>query len=187
MIMVEWRNTSDSWGLLAIILHWLVAVSIVGLFSLGIWMTSLDYYHPWYQQGPDTHRSLGILFLLVILLRLGWRLVETIPKPHPNHKYWEVQGARIAHLLLYLIPILVVMSGYLMSTADGRGVSVFGWFEIPASFTGLVEQEEVMGELHELLAWGLISVATIHAAGALKHHIIDKDSTLTRILGNTTK
>ncbi len=181
--MARWRNTPDSWGLLAIILHWLVALTVIGLFFLGLWMTGLDYYDPWYRQGPDIHRSLGILLFFALLLRIVWRLMETSPEPHPNHKGWEIRGARIAHLLLYLIPILVVISGYLTSSADGRAVSVFNWFEVPAVFTGLDKQEEIMGEIHELLAWGLMAVAAIHAAGAVKHHIIDKDSTLTRMLG----
>ncbi|MCP3670656.1 MAG: cytochrome b [Gammaproteobacteria bacterium] len=182
---MKWRNTTTSWGLLAVLMHWLVAASIVGLFGLGLWMTGLDYYDPWYKQGPDIHRSIGILLFLLILLRLAWRLNEIIPAPHPNHKPWEVQTAHTAHLLLYLLPLAIMVSGYLISTADGRAVSVFGWFEIPALFTGLDKQEELMGDIHELLAWGLIVTAAIHVAGALKHHLIDKDTTLIRMLGTT--
>lgn len=180
--MVMWRNTSESWGVVTVLIHWLVAITISGLFGLGLWMTSLDYYHPWYRLGPDIHRSVGILLFIVIMLRLVWRHVETIPAPHPNHRPWEIRSAHIAHLLLYLLPIIIAISGYLISSADGRAVSVFGWFEIPALFTGLDQQEEIMGDIHRILAWVLIATAAIHAAGALKHHFIDKDTTLTRML-----
>jgi cytochrome b561 len=181
--MAKWRNTHTSWGLSAVLVHWLVAASVIGLFGLGLWMTGLDYYDPWYKQGPDIHRSIGILLFLLIMLRLGWRLLEVIPSPHPGHKPWEIRAAHIAHLLLYLLPLVTMISGYLISTADGRAVSVFGWFELPALFTGLDRQEELMGDIHEIVAWTLIVTAAIHAAGALKHHIIDRDTTLTRMLG----
>jgi cytochrome b561 len=180
--MIRWRNTSDAWGLVAVLLHWLVAIVILGMFGLGLWMTSLDYYHPWYRLGPDIHRSIGILLLLVIVLRLAWRFTGVVPAPLPNHQSWEIRSAHLVHLLLYLLPIIMAISGYLISSADGRAVSVFGWFEIPALFAGRELQEEIMGEIHEILAWVLVTTAAIHAAGALKHHWIDLDATLTRML-----
>lgn len=184
--MIGWRNTAYSWGLLAVLMHWLVAVTIISLFGLGLWMTGLDYYDPWYSQGPDIHRSIGILLFFLILVRLGWRFMEIIPNPHPKHKYCEIRTAHAVHLLLYLLPLITMLCGYLISTADGRPVAVFNWFEIPALFTGLAQQEEVMGYIHELLAWGLIATAILHAAGALKHHFIDGDTTLTRMLGTAS-
>lgn len=182
IFMIKWHNTEESWGLVTVLLHWLVAIALFGMLGLGLWMTGLDYYHPWYRLGPDIHRSVGILLLIAIMLRLAWRFNELTPTPHPNHRHWEIRSAHLAHLLLYLLPIVIAISGYLMSSADGRAVSVFGWFQIPALYTGLDKQEEIMGEIHEILAWGLIATAAIHAAGALKHHFIDKDSTLTRML-----
>ncbi|USF87110.1 cytochrome b [Candidatus Endoriftia persephone] len=182
---MQWRNTTDAWGLPAILLHWLVALGLFGLFGLGLWMTGLDYYHPWYRRAPDLHRSIGSLLFLLVLLRLGWRLLNPTPTALPNHLPWEHLAARLVHWLLYLLPLLVMLSGYLISTADGRAVSVFDWFELPALLTGLEQQEEVMGRLHKLLAWGLIGTAAVHTSGALKHHFFDHDTTLTHILGST--
>ena len=184
---MRWRNTSNNWGLAAVLLHWLAALTVIGLFGLGLWMIGLDYYHLWYRTGPDLHRSIGVLLFAVILLRLVWRLLNPTPRPLPHHQPWETNTARIAHGLLYLLPLVVMISGYLISTADGRAIAVFDWFEVPALFTGLEQQEEVMGDLHEVLAWGLIVVAALHALGALKHHFIDHDTTLTRMLGNNIK
>ncbi len=59
---------------MAILLHWLVAATIIGLFALGFWMVDLSYYDPWYRQGPDIHRSVGILLFMAMVLRLAWRL-----------------------------------------------------------------------------------------------------------------
>ena len=184
---MRWRNTSNDWGLSAVLLHWLVALMVIGLFGLGLWMTGLDYYHPWYRTGPDLHRSLGVLLFAVILLRLAGRLFNPTPRPLPGHRRWEISAAHAAHALLYILPLAVMLSGYLISTADGRAVAVFDWFEIPALFTGLEQQEEIMGDLHEVLAWGLIAIAALHALGALKHHFIDHDTTLTRMLGSNIK
>ena len=182
---MQWRNHKHGWGAITIALHWLVALTVFGLFGLGLWMTSLDYYDPWYRQGPDLHRSIGVVLLFAILIRIGWRLLSTTPAAHPNHQRWEITAAHIAHGLLYLTPLLIMLSGYLISTADGRSVSVFGWFEIPAIFTAIEQQEEIMGSIHEILAWALIGIVAIHAAGALKHHFIDRDNTLVRMFKTT--
>lgn len=180
---MQLRNTSFTWGLISVLLHWLIALTIFGLFGLGLWMTGLDYYDTWYKTGPDIHRSVGILLLIAIIFRLGWKALNTTPSPHPNHKAWELKSAHGAHILLSLLPLALMLSGYLISTADGRPISVFSWFDVPAVFTGLNQQEEIMGKIHFFLAWGLIITAGIHALGALKHHIIDHDTTLTRMLG----
>ena len=79
--------------------------------------------------------------------------------------------------------LLLMLSGYLISTADGRGISVFGLFEVPASLTGIPDQEDVAGLIHEWLAWALVIFAGLHGLAALKHHFIDHDATLRRMLG----
>jgi cytochrome b561 len=73
-------------------------------------------------------------------------------------------------------------SGYLISTADNRPAPFFGLFEIPALFTAFEHQEDIAGEIHEICVWSLIILAGLHAAAALKHHLIDRDSTLRRML-----
>ena len=75
------KNSEDAYGWVAILLHWLVAVTIIGLFALGFWMVDLSYYDPWYRQGPDIHRSVGILLFMAMVLRLVWRLLSPPPRP----------------------------------------------------------------------------------------------------------
>jgi cytochrome b561 len=89
----------------------------------------------------------------------------------------------LAHGLLYLLLFALMVSGYLISTADGRGLEVFDWFAIPATLSGLKGQEDLAGEVHLYLAWSLILLAALHALAALKHHFIDRDITLKRMLG----
>ena len=75
-----------------------------------------------------------------------------------------------------------MVSGYLISTADDRAIEVFGWFEIPATLTSIENQEDIAGEFHFYLALTLISLASAHALAAIKHHLIDKDNTLRRMM-----
>ena len=177
-----WRNTQNSYGWISIILHWLVAVGVTGLFALGLWMVDLGYYDPWYRRAPDIHRSTGVLLFGVMLARLAWRYMN--PRPELSGTALEKQAASLVHRLLYLLIYATMFSGYLISTADGRAIDVFGLFSIPATLSGLQNQEDIAGRIHQLLAFGLIGIAALHALAALKHHFIDRDQTLRRMLGS---
>jgi cytochrome b561 len=83
-------------------------------------------------------------------------------------------------MALYLIMAALFTSGYLISTADGNGIEVFDLFSVPATLTG-DNQEDIAGDIHEWLAWGLISLVALHAITALKHHFINKDRTFVRM------
>lgn len=180
---MRWRNSIDHWGLLAILLHWLTALTVFGLFGLGLWMVELDYYHAWYRQGPYWHKSIGVLLFIVMLARLLWRLANPAPAPLPNHQAWERRAASIVHGLLYVLIFTVMVSGYLISSADGRPIEVFTWFELPALIHGLPQQADVAGLVHKILAYSLLGLALLHALAAFKHHLIDRDRTLKRMLG----
>ena len=180
---MRWQNTNASWGWISILFHWLSALVIVGLFILGLWMVDLTYYDDWYRTAPDIHRSIGMLLLFATLMRWLWRRFNTLPDDLQNHKPWELQAAHYAHMAMYILLFAILVSGYLISTADGRSVQIFNWFEIPASLHGIKNQEDIAGEIHFVLSVSLIILAVIHAAGALKHHFIDRDNTLKRILG----
>jgi cytochrome b561 len=181
-----WRNTDDGYGLVAVVLHWLVAVVVVGLFALGLWMVELTYYDAWYRRSADIHKGVGILLFFVVLARLGWRLVNPRPAPEPTHSRLERGAAAVTHALLYVLLFAVMAAGYLISTADGRAIDVFGLFSVPAIIAGLPGQADVAGDVHLALAIALIVLAGIHSLAALKHHFIDRDRTLFRMLGRRT-
>ncbi len=180
---MQLQNSPERYGLIAILIHWLVAVTVIGLFALGYWMVDLTYYDDWYKRAPDIHRSIGLLLFGVMLLRVLWRAVNQNPAPLPEHRRWEVISAHLAHNLLYLLLFVAMISGYLISTADGSSISVFGWFDVP-SVTGQVKGlEDTAGTVHYWSTWAIVALAAVHAAGALKHHVIDRDRTLRRMLG----
>lgn len=177
------RNNAQHYGLISVTLHWLVALVVPCMFALGLWMTSLTYYDPWYHQGPSIHKGVGVLLFIVLLFRLLWRCISSPPPALSIHSSFEKMAGHIAHRLLYLLLILVMVSGYLISTADGHPVDMLGLFEIPALPVGFDEQEDLAGDLHLTLAYSLIGLAGLHALAALKHHFVDKDRTLLRMLG----
>lgn len=180
---MQWRNSSSRYGLVSMLLHWGIALLVFGLFGLGLWMVELDYYDPWRQAGPDLHKSIGLTLFALMLLRLLWRWFSPPPPALGSYSKLTRLGATLGHGLLYAGLFALMLSGYLISTADGRGISLFGLFEVPASITSIPDQEDLAGVIHFYLAWGLVILASLHGLAALKHHFIDRDATLTRMLG----
>lgn len=180
---MQWRNSKDRFGWLAMSLHWVMAVMVPGLAAVGLWMTSLNYYSPWYTSAPFWHKSVGLVFAALLLVRLLWRWLSPAPAALPTHSRVERMAAGTAQWLMYAAMLIIVISGYLISTAKGSGVSLFGWFDVPALISGLPQQADRAGAVHYWLALGLLGLAGLHALGALKHHLIDKDNTLRRMLG----
>ncbi|ALZ76845.1 cytochrome b [Rheinheimera sp. F8] len=166
---------------LNIVLHWLMALLIPALFGVGLWMTGLDYYSSWYKTAPDLHKSFGILLALLLLSRVV--AIRLFGKPAAIGAGWQQKAATLAHALMYALLLAIMVSGYLISTADNRGIMVFDWFEVPGFGEFFPDQADIAGTIHLYLAWALIALVVLHAAAALKHHFVDKDNTLTRMLG----
>jgi len=177
------KNTPNRYGWLSIALHWSMALAVIGMFALGLWMRELSYYDPWYKDGPALHKSIGIVLFGLLIVRTVWRNVNMRPNDDPALKVWERISAHLTHIALYVLMFALMIAGYLISTADGRAIEVFGWFSVPATLHDLPEQEDIAGEIHEILAWCLILLASVHALAALKHHFINRDSTLLKMLG----
>lgn len=174
------KNTSQSYGWISILLHWLSAVVVIALFAVGFWMVDLNYYSEWYRTAPYYHKSVGLLLAFIILFRVLWRSRQINPKP--LGKPFENKAATLVHRLIYLLMFSLFISGYLISTADGRGIDVFDWFTVPSIGELIANQEDIAGLIHEWLAYSLIALASVHALAAIKHHMIDKDNTLKRML-----
>ena len=174
-------NNSHGYGLVAILLHWLIAITIIALFVLGLWMVELDYYDAWYRRAPALHKAIGILLFLVVVIRIGWHWFSM--RPESIGSGIGVSLARLVHRILLILPLFVMFSGYLISTADGSSIDVFSLFEVPAIISNIEGQEDIAGDVHFVLAIILVAIAALHMLAALKHHFIDRDATLRRMLG----
>ena len=174
------KNSSSSYGALSKLIHWSIALLVIGLFASGFWMTGLGYYDDWYHEAPELHKSFGVILLFIWLARLGW-LVVNAKVEHPGLKSWEILASKLTQQLMQLLVIVVIITGYLMSTADGRAVPFFELFEIPAIYEKQ-GMEDFTGWIHEIVAYVLIGLAAGHGVMALKHHFINGDSVLKSML-----
>jgi len=174
------QDTKAGYGVVTRATHWVMALAIFGMFALGLWMTDLTYYSPYYTIAPHVHRSVGILLLVLLVFRFGWRLANTRPDDSDLSPFERV-AAHVVHWGFYALLLALMVSGYFISTADGRPIQVFDWFSVPAvvDWKGL---EEPAGEVHEILANVTIAVAVLHSAAALKHHFYDRSRVLKRML-----
>lgn len=171
---------SQSYRLPAIIFHWLSAVVVFGLFGVGVWMVDLNYYSEWYRTAPHWHKSIGLLLALLTIARLVYKLSS---KPLPGlGKPVENIAAKWAHALLYILLFSLFLSGYLISTADGRGIDIFTWVTVPSLGNLFDSQEDIAGDVHEYLAYSLMVLVALHTIAALKHHFVNRDATLVRML-----
>ena len=175
-------DSSHKFGLVSKLIHWLSALVIFALFGVGYWMVDLNYYSEWYRTAPHWHKSIGILLLGVTFIRLIWKFVTPSPKPLSTHSNTIKIATAMAHLTIYGVLFLILMSGYFISTADGRAIEVFTWFEVPGLGALIDNQEDIAGSIHKYAAYALMGLVFLHILAALKHHFIDKDATLRRMI-----
>lgn len=172
---------TTKYPLTARILHWLTAVLTIALFFSGWYMVDLDYYSQWYQTLPETHFLAGTVLLLLWV----WVLIRLFSGNKPNfakpHKKIERITSRWVKRLFYLLVTVMVVTGYLMATADGETLVLFEFIKLPAFSQFSAQQVDTMGWIHEYASYAIMVLLVLHISGALKHHFIDKDDTLKRM------
>ena len=161
------------------LIHWLTALIILGLLSIGFFMTGLEYSQDKLQL-YNLHKSFGLLILVLFAVRIMALIAKGRPKPLPTHKKWEKTLSHIIHGLLYMALIAMPISGWVMSSAGDFPISFFG-LEVPDITGKNKELFNFSREAHELMAFGLIALIGLHFLGAMKHHFIDRDETLKRM------
>jgi cytochrome b561 len=165
----------------AISLHWVIALMILGTFALGLYMHELPL-SPTKLKLYSYHKWIGVTIFALVLFRLAWRLGHRPPPPPPSMPVWQHHAASAAHLALYLLTLAIPVSGWLMSSASGFQVVYLGMLPIPdllGKDKGLAEQ---LKQAHEFLNIVMFAVVVLHVAAALKHHLMDRDDVLSRML-----
>ncbi len=179
--MLPIRNTEDRWGMVTLGIHWLTVLAVVGLCIVGFLMQELPN-RPYKIEIYALHKSLGLTVLGLTLLRLLWRLVAGTPRPAPGMPRWQQVAANASHGLLYLVLLAMPLSGWLYNSASGFPLRWFGTFALPRLTARNHDVAEFFEETHETLFLALAALVTVHALAALKHHYIDRDRTLHRML-----
>jgi len=174
-------NPSARYTTTAMALHWLTALFVLATFPLGVYMRELAL-SPLKLQLVSYHKWLGVTIFLLTVARLAWRATH-IPPPLPETiPLWQQRAAHSLHFLLYVLLLVIPLTGWLMSSAKGFPVVYLGLVQLP----DLVGKDKVLGdllaEIHEMLNFGLLALVGMHIAAALKHHFIERDATLRRML-----
>ena len=165
----------------AIALHWLIAVAILGTFLLGQYMTNLQL-SPAKLKLYSYHKWIGVTIFLLVLFRIAWRLAHRPPLPPASMPAWQHSAASIAHFFLYALTLAIPVSGWLMSSASGFQVVYLGVIPIPDLLAKSKDAAQQLKQLHEALNWLMVLVVAMHVAAALKHHLMDRDDVLRRML-----
>lgn len=166
----------------AMTLHWLTALLIVCAFILGLVMTSIPGFSPAKLRYFSWHKWLGVTVFALAVLRALWRLLRQ-PPPHPAHMpKWQHHAADIMHWLLYFMIFAVPVSGYLYTLAAGVPVVYLGVWPMPVFMAPNPELKPILREVHYWLDMTMAALVFAHAGAALKHHFIDRDNVLKRML-----
>ena len=165
--------------------HWIVALAVVGLIAVG-WTVSLDVLDKDAARSlRNTHKAIGILVLIFALWRIGWRLVKGFPQAVPGIAPWQATASRIAHYVLLASIILMPVSGILNGYFGGRTAKVFGLFEIAPAAEKVPALKELFSNAHMVIGIILTVTVILHIAAALKHHFVDRDDVLKRMIGKS--
>jgi len=170
------------YSLPAIVLHWLIAILIVGTFTLGLVMTDIPGLTPTKLRYFSWHKWAGVTVLGLATLRLLWRLRSRPPAYPGSMPRWQGRAAHALHGLLYLLMFAVPLSGYFYSLAAGVPVVYFGLFALPVLIDADPALKPVLGALHYWLNMGLAALVALHVLAALKHVVLDRDGIMQRML-----
>lgn len=172
---------ADRYTRTAITLHWIIALLIFTAFPLGVYMHDLPL-------SPDKlrlyswHKWIGVTIFLLALFRVSWRSTHRPPPLLAAMPSWEKFAAHAVHYLLYVLILAIPLSGWLMSSAKGFQTVWFGVLPLP----DLVGKDKALGELltevHETLNFLLLGAVFAHIGAALKHHFIERDGILARMI-----
>ncbi|BCA95467.1 cytochrome b [Legionella antarctica] len=173
------KNSITRFGIVAILLHWVVAILIIGLVAEGLYMVDLPInlqklkLYGW-------HKEYGLLVLFLAIFRIIWRLSNQMPEL--ELPMLEKLAARSMHWAFYIFMFAMPITGWLITSSAGLPASFFGLFTLPNVIAANEDNLFLFEWVHEWLGYALIAAISLHTAAALKHHFINKDNILRRMI-----
>lgn len=172
------KNTVDSYGLISKVLHWVMAVLIIGMLICGFVMENLEIKSVFY-----IHKTIGFLILILAIIRLLWKVSNIVPRYPETMPKIMLMGANAMHYTLYILMILMPLSAFMASNYAGKPVSFLFIADMPLLFEYKnLELAKKLIEIHSLLAIILIITVAFHVVAAIMHHFVLKDNILKRML-----
>jgi cytochrome b561 len=176
------RNTTSSWGGVARAFHWIIGLTIIGMLAYGWWMNHIP-------ERPDRffyrsiHADIGYTLLVLMVLRIIWRWINPVPAMPADTPKWERIAARVGHIALYAIVLVVIMLGWAHSGARPQGDygSYFGLFHVPQFTSPDKATADAFEDRHIFFAYVLLALVVIHLGAAAWHHFIKRDRVAARM------
>jgi cytochrome b561 len=162
------------------LLHWVMALILISMLFLGLSM--VQSLATWQIEAVELHKSLGVLAMILVIVRLVNRVFSASPSLPIELPKWQKKLAYSSHVALYGAMLLMPFSGWLMQSADGRNVSVFGWVSLPQIVDANINSYALFRELHGLVAWLFMAMIFMHIGAALYHGLIRQDGVLSSML-----
>ncbi len=164
-----------SYGKFAKFLHWVMAMLILLNYVLGLTLDKTNLY--------SFHKQTGLTVLVLFIVRVVFRLTTSYPQPVKSLSTMECYAAKIVHFILYGFMLAIPISGMIMVNSYGYQLSLWGIFTLPTIInTQSAAGSAFFAKIHELLANAMIAFVAIHVLAALKHHLIDRNEVLLRMI-----
>ncbi len=176
----------------AIAFHWVIAIMLVSMVFYGWWMEGLrdlaltgEMTFAEVQAAYNWHKTAGITILILSLARLAWRFTHPVPPLPVPMKPWETILARFTHIAFYAVMIGAPIGGWVTASATNFPTRLFNieGFDLPRLPVPQTEGfYELAGSMHGAGGWVILGLLALHAGAALKHHFLDRDGTLQRMI-----
>jgi cytochrome b561 len=174
------RSNDRQWGSVAKFFHWIIALAILGNGTFGLLMDEAS--SPMQKiNWLALHKSIGLTVLALFLLRVLWRWGDGRPPEEPAPR-WQQLAAHLTHGVLYVLIAAIPLSGWWFNSVTGKPLQWFKLFNVPALAAKSDDLQHFAHGLHEYLFWFLLLVLVAHVGAALKHHVLDRDNVLHRML-----
>lgn len=171
----------DKYNRAAIVLHWFMAFMLIAQFAFGLWMEEIPKDPPgvrayWF----NLHKSFGLILGFLVLYRLGWRITHSVPPHMPHMPDWQAKVAKLTHALMYVVMIMLPLSGFLGSSFSQYPVKFFG-YPLPRLWEPQSELKALCSEVHETTAWALAALLALHVLAVAWHVVVKRDGLLKRM------
>lgn len=171
----------DRYSMPAVVLHWIIAILIIGLIVLGYYMVDIPRNTPDRAFYFNLHKSFGITAAIFIAAQIVWHFTHRAPALPVTMAGWETKATHVAHGVLYLLMVAVPISGYLSSSFSKYGVHLFG-LKLPHWGWDDQALRDMWVSLHSIISMALVALVVIHVLAALKHALMDRDGVMKRML-----
>jgi cytochrome b561 len=173
--------TEQRYDRMMVVLHWLLALGLIGQLGLGLWMEGIPKDPPgeraaWF----NLHKSIGMVLGLFILWRMGWRVTHSVPADLPDTPGWQQTAAKLNHGLMYVFMLALPLSGFLGSSFSQYPVKFFG-MPLPRLWEPVPEVKSVLSEVHEFTAFALLALLALHLLAVCWHVAVRRDGLLQRM------